>query len=497
MARQDARNWPDCSKMIGLLFLVAAILIQHGVSGQRVKVEPEVSSYPGQTVNLRCAFTDATGIQLTMVTWIYEPKDGERINIAVFHPNFDPNYPDSPVKGRVTFTPSPPNLASPSIQISGVRMTDEGKYICEYATYPSGNEQGITYLVMLAKPQNSASIVTVEAGTNPVVVARCDSMDGRPAAQISWVTTANGNATTVSKPGANNTVTVSSEYLMVPTAADNGKDISCVVVHRTQDKAESFPLKLAIQYAPQVTIVGYDNNWYLGRTNVVLTCQATGNPIPISAQWKTMSGEMPDTVQITGNELKILKVDDAVNTTFVCEVNNRIGTGRDQVTAMVREFRLPERGHTTGSIIGGIIAVIIILAIIGTVIAMYRKRVNSKLNGEGPPKYKPPPPKKTNSSTNWPNISHAPVTEDRPLQNEYYTTQSAEPVTDLDAYHDDDNCVEDFGKHYFSAAPSGWDDPGNNEVPPPYMHTDSDPQEYYEGPNVNRGDSFVSPAMYV
>ncbi|XP_038566984.1 nectin-2-like isoform X1 [Micropterus salmoides] len=376
MARQDARNWPDCSKMIGLLFLVAAILIQHGVSGQRVKVEPEVSSYPGQTVNLRCAFTDATGIQLTMVTWIYEPKDGERINIAVFHPNFDPNYPDSPVKGRVTFTPSPPNLASPSIQISGVRMTDEGKYICEYATYPSGNEQGITYLVMLAKPQNSASIVTVEAGTNPVVVARCDSMDGRPAAQISWVTTANGNATTVSKPGANNTVTVSSEYLMVPTAADNGKDISCVVVHRTQDKAESFPLKLAIQYAPQVTIVGYDNNWYLGRTNVVLTCQATGNPIPISAQWKTMSGEMPDTVQITGNELKILKVDDAVNTTFVCEVNNRIGTGRDQVTAMVREPSVnpSNAGVVAGAVIGSLLALLLVAALIAVLVTRSRRQ---------------------------------------------------------------------------------------------------------------------------
>lgn len=37
--------------------------------GQRVKVEPEVSSYPGQTVNLRCAFRDATGIQLTMVRY--------------------------------------------------------------------------------------------------------------------------------------------------------------------------------------------------------------------------------------------------------------------------------------------------------------------------------------------------------------------------------------------------------------------------------------------
>lgn len=73
------------------------------------------------------------------------------MNIAVFHPNFQPNYPDSPVKGRVSFTPSPPILDSPSIQISDVRMNDEGKYICEYATYPRGNEQGITQLVMLGK----------------------------------------------------------------------------------------------------------------------------------------------------------------------------------------------------------------------------------------------------------------------------------------------------------------------------------------------------------
>ncbi|XP_019116802.1 nectin-2 isoform X3 [Larimichthys crocea] len=498
MARHDARNWQDCSKMIGLLCMFASILLQHGVSGQRVKVEPEVLSYPGQTVNLRCAFTDATGIQLTMVTWIYEPKEGERINIAVFHPSFDANYPDSPVKGRISFTPSPPDLASPSIQITDVRMSDEGKYICEYATYPSGNEQGITYLVMLAKPQNSASIVTVEAGTKQVVVARCESVNGRPPAQISWVTTANGNATTVSKQGTDNTVTMISEYRMVPTAADNGKDISCVVAHRTQVKPESFPLKLAVLYPPQVTIVGYDNNWYLGRTNVILTCQATGNPHPSTVQWKTMSGEMPDIVQIAGKELKVLKVDDTVNTTFVCEVKNRIGTGRDQVTAMVRGTRLPEKGATTGSIIGAIIGVIILLAIIGTAIAMYRKHRNNKLNGEGPPKYKPPPPKKTNSSANRLNPSYAPppVTDDRP-ENQYYNTQTAEPVTDLDAYHDDEDYTENDREHYYSAAPSGWDDPGNNEVPPPYMRTDNDPQDYHQGPNVNRGDSFVSPAMFV
>lgn len=68
---------------------------------------------------------------------------------------------------------------------------------------------------------------------------------------------------------------------------------------------------------------------------------------------------------------------------------------------------------------------------------------------------------------------------------------------DLDAYQDHDEYGEDEREHYHSAAPSGWDDPGNNEVPPPYMRTDSDPQDYHQGPNVNRGDSFMSPAMFV
>lgn len=51
---------------------------------------------------------------------------------------------------------------------------------------------------------------------------------------------------------------------------------------------------------------------------------------------RSMTGELPDTVKVTDNELKVLKVDEAVNTTFVCEVKNRIGIGKDQITAFVR-----------------------------------------------------------------------------------------------------------------------------------------------------------------
>lgn len=63
-----------------------------------------------------------------------------------------------------------------------------------------------------------------------------------------------------------------------------------------------------------------------------------------------MSGVFPETVLRNEHELKVLKVDDSVNQTFVCEVTNRIGTGRDQITAIVRgEFKHRKqlvRAHT-------------------------------------------------------------------------------------------------------------------------------------------------------
>ncbi|XP_068507988.1 poliovirus receptor isoform X1 [Syngnathus scovelli] len=398
--REDTRQLPSAVLQRSTRDVVRARHLT-GASGQRVKVEPEVLSYPGQTVNLRCAFTDTTDIQLTLVTWIYKPKEGGRENIAVLHPKYGPTYPESPLKERISFTQGPPNMDSPSIQISDVRMTDEGEYICVVASYPGGNKQGITQLVMLTKPQNSASALTVEAGRNPTVVARCQSLNGRPEAQIRWVTTVDGNASTSSQPGQDNTVSVSSEYRLAPTAADNGKDISCVVSHRTQTSPESFQMKLNVLCkrpkwlvslvplqagwsplcflsadTPQVTIVGYDNNWYVGRTNVLLTCQATGNPVPTTVLWKSMTGAMPDTVQLKDNQLKVLKVDEAVNTTFVCEVKNRIGTGRDQVTALVREPSVnpSNAGVVAAVVIVSLLALLLVAALVAVLMTRNRRR---------------------------------------------------------------------------------------------------------------------------
>lgn len=44
---------------------------------------------------------------------------------------------------------------------------------------------------------------------------------------------------------------------------------------------------------------------------------------------------MPDTVLVDGNKLMVRKVDYAVNTTFTCEVKNKLGTSRHQITTIV------------------------------------------------------------------------------------------------------------------------------------------------------------------
>ncbi|KAI1885753.1 hypothetical protein AGOR_G00207050 [Albula goreensis] len=376
MAR-DARICLGFAVKNGGFVLAALFLSIQVASSQKVRVDPEVMSYPGQTVNLRCGFADKGDIRLTQVSWIWDPTDGIKDNVAVFHPTFGASYPDSPLKGRIQFTS--PSLENPSVVINDLKMTDEGTFTCEYATYPSGNEYATTNLIMLAKPRNTASIVTVTEGTKPVVVAKCESADGKPAAQITWRAGVNGNGTTTNKPGADNTVTVSSEYRLVPTAADNGKDLSCVISHRTLEKVQSLPLKLAIEYPPKVTIVGYDNNWYVGRTNVILTCQATGNPVPTTVTWKALLGVMPDTVRIKENTLTVLKVDEAVNTTFVCEVKNRLGVGKDQVTAVVREP--PKTSSNVGVVVAAVIGSLLALLLVGALIAVLVTRSRRQQQG--------------------------------------------------------------------------------------------------------------------
>ncbi|KAM9775810.1 poliovirus receptor-like isoform X1 [Syngnathus typhle] len=359
------------------LLLTAAwlLLTGRGVGAQKVRVEEELEAYPNESVDLRCQFIDSDSItKLTQVSWIWEPTEGQRDNIAVFHPMYGQSFPDLAFKDRVAFLHN--KLVNPSIRISDLRMSDAGRYTCEYATYPTGNEQATTTLVMLAKPKNSANVVTVQAGTKAMVVAQCQAADAKPAATIKWLASVGGNHTTSSTAGPDGTVTVRSEYRLVPTPADDGREVTCMVDQRTQDKTWTHQLRLSVEYPPSVSIEGYDHNWFMGRSDAVLVCTAKGNPQPTTVTWTAASGPLPDSVLVDGNKLTVRKVDDTVNTTFICEVKNKHGAAKHQITTFVIEaLEDPSStGAVAGAVIGSLLALLSVVALVAVLVMRGRRQ---------------------------------------------------------------------------------------------------------------------------
>ncbi|XP_022599803.1 poliovirus receptor-like isoform X2 [Seriola dumerili] len=498
MARDYAARCPVSPVRNTWLVAATILLVAKGIGAQKVRVEEELEAYPTESVDLRCQFIDGGGrTKLTQVSWIWEPTDGQRDNIAVYHPIYGQSFPNVAFKDRVAFLHN--SLENPSIRISKLRMSDAGRYTCEYATYPSGNEQGTTTLIMLAKPKNSAKVVTVQAGTKSVVVAQCEAAEGKPAATIKWLASVGGNHSTSTTNGPDGTVTVRSEYRLVPTPTDNGREVTCMVDQKTQERPWVYPVKLSVEYPPSVSIEGYDNNWYIGRSNAVLLCLANGNPPPTTITWTAASGALPDTVVADGNKLMVKKVDDAVNTTFICEVKNKLGASRHHITTIViEERRQITPGPSTGAVIGGILGALAFIGIIIGTVFYIRKRQE---DGEGPPKHKPPPPVKASSSTEMLNKPSGPptATETVPLSpgEVYYETTGKEPVTNLD---DETNGALNGG------APPVLDDSAKyvnineltDHVADGHHGNDLDPSNH-EPPaaNISRGESFVSSAMYV
>ncbi|XP_030068695.1 nectin-2 isoform X3 [Microcaecilia unicolor] len=386
-------------RFIGVLLVLVAVCM--AVHGQRVKVRDEVTGYLGQEVILQCIFNPGadSSIKVSQVTWV-KSVNGKKVSIAVYHPTHGPSYPQEGTTGRFSF--QAPTLKDASLVIRPLKMGDEGTYTCEFATYPNGNEEAETKLVLLAVPKNSAQAVPVTTNYTETTVATCISADGRPPSQITWQSSLTGNVSTSQINNTDGTVTVVSQYNIVPSSQADGQSVTCVINHKTSKEPFRIPVTLSVQYPPEVTIEGYDDNWYISRSQADLKCIAKGNPPPTNFHWSSTDGPLPSTVEVINNLLVVKMVDSLVNTSFICQVTNAVGTSSSQLKVLVRGSPNNSGAGATGGIIGGIIATVVVIAVVVTVVLIckqQRKNQTARDNLDGPPAYKPPPPKLKLQST--------------------------------------------------------------------------------------------------
>ncbi|XP_063799581.1 nectin-1 isoform X2 [Pseudophryne corroboree] len=371
--------------------LVASVL--QGVHSQIVLVNDTVSGYVGTDVILHCNFINPLpNVKITQVTW-QKSTNGTKQNVAIFNPAMGVSILP-PYKERVVF--QNPSIRDGTIQMNRLQLDDEGAYICEFATFPTGNRESQLNLTVLAKPTNqmeetSKQLVAFPVSKDKVVVATCVSANGKPPSTITWETKLKGEAEFQEIKNENGTVTVISRYKLVPTREAHKQPLTCVINYQTERVTKS--IMLSVQYEPQVSIEGFDGNWYVKRSEVKLLCRADANPPPFSYQWRMTNGSLPDSAEINNNTLYFRgSVTYSLSGTYVCEARNSIGSQTGQVEVNVTEFPFTptpteqtdkrEPPMFSAAIIGGAVGGAVLVLAVSVILFVLLRRRHQTFKGD-------------------------------------------------------------------------------------------------------------------
>ncbi|XP_067874536.1 nectin-1-like isoform X2 [Heterodontus francisci] len=344
---------------------------------QKIKVDSSVTGNAGEELMLPCHFiNNDSNLTVVQVTWL-KKAEAENENLAVYNPHFGTSYPAT--TGRITFNNA--NSQNCTLAINPLELDDEGLYSCEVNVFPTGKQESQTNLTVLAKPMNGAVAVPAEAGLSETSIASCTAANGKPAAVVTWIAKVAGKVTSTRIENPNRTVTVISQYRIVPTRKDNGENVTCVVSHKALSDRVSLPVTLSVRYPPEVTITGYDGNWHLNRRKVNLRCIVEANPPATSYRWTMTTGPVPENARVEGNHLFIRQVDYSVNGTWVCEATNAVGKGKGEIAVVVREMDALSAGESFGStvvyiVIGTVIGVLFIAVLLSVVIVKKRRTID-------------------------------------------------------------------------------------------------------------------------
>ncbi|XP_032361869.1 nectin 1b isoform X1 [Etheostoma spectabile] len=419
---------------VEIWILLLALHVQAG-SGQMVQMDSAKSGFVGSQVELRCIFVNSNPpVKISQVTW-QKVLNGSKQNVAIANPALGVSVLP-PFKERVTFKQAAvrhrtPSLEDTTIMFSELQLSDEAAYICEYTTFPAGNRENMVNLTVFARPMTRMTLTTptivARASKRKMTVATCVSANGKPPSVIKWDTRLKGEATFQETHNQNGTVTVRSNYVVVPSRETHKQKLTCIVTYRNERITDSVVLN--VQYEPEVKIEDFDGNWFLNRQNVQLTCRADANPPVTIYQWKLLNGSLPSNVEIKNNTLFFKgPVTYDLAGTYVCDATNSIGTRTGIVDVNITAKPQPQGppGGVIG-ILGGVVAIGLIAGVAVTVFMVHRRQQKTRTETDNdliavaavadscvtqapekpesptrtdlPPAHKPapPPPKKKNS----------------------------------------------------------------------------------------------------
>ncbi|XP_061669124.1 nectin-3-like protein isoform X2 [Syngnathoides biaculeatus] len=253
-----------------------------GLWAIRVVAPPSVSPVLGQRQTLECRLDAGADFTLAQSSWERRLPNGSAI-VAVYNPTYGVSVPPEFVH-RLHFRS--PSSRDSAIVLEKVGFADEGVYTCKVSTYPLGNAQASVTVRVLAEPKVYVSTGTTPLmdGGNETTVATCVAERARPPAAVSWESNLLGRSE-VQLFDVDGTATTIVRYLWRPTRSVWRHSLTCVVRHPTLTDDVRLPYRLDVQFAPEISVAGYDGEWNVGRGDVRLTCRAYANPPAHRFRW--------------------------------------------------------------------------------------------------------------------------------------------------------------------------------------------------------------------
>uniref|UniRef100_A0A0D9S1N4 Ig-like domain-containing protein n=1 Tax=Chlorocebus sabaeus TaxID=60711 RepID=A0A0D9S1N4_CHLSB len=364
MARTMAAAWPPL-----LLTLLELSWPPPGTGDIVVQAPTQVPGFLGDSVTLPC-YLQVPGMEETHVSQLTWSRHGESGSMAVFHQTQGPSYSE-PKRLEFVAARLGTELRDASLRMFGLRVEDEGNYTCLFVTFPQGSRSVDIWLRVLGRPEREGDSLHSRF---PGDKRRGSAMMG-----VGWGEAhgdLGGMPNTSQAPGfLSGTVTVTSLWILVPSSQVDGKSVTCKVEHESFEKPQLLTVNLTVYYPPEVSISGYDNNWYLSQNEATLTCDARSNPEPTGYNWSTTMGPLPPFAVAQGAQLLIRPVDKPINTTFICNVTNALGARQAELTVQVKEGPPSEpSGMSSNIIIFLILGIVILLTLLGIGVYFYRSR---------------------------------------------------------------------------------------------------------------------------
>uniref|UniRef100_A0A8C9U6J5 Ig-like domain-containing protein n=1 Tax=Scleropages formosus TaxID=113540 RepID=A0A8C9U6J5_SCLFO len=129
--------------------MLICMTLSTSAQSQQIIADPEVTAYLGGDVTLHCRLQSESTVKITQVQWTWESTEKKKEDIVIHNPAHKTHYFNSAFSGRVVYTNQ--SLGHVSINITGVKLTDKGKFTCQYTTFPNGIMKTTTTLIVKAK----------------------------------------------------------------------------------------------------------------------------------------------------------------------------------------------------------------------------------------------------------------------------------------------------------------------------------------------------------